>query len=423
MHCTHHIQITNINNTHKQLSIIQLLLIYHTNTTTHHQTHTVSIMKLFRLLEFDEIKSFLLTKKQTCISIDLSSVYCLHYRATVLILIAFCLLVTARQFFGDPIDCVVNEKEEHFEKVINRYCWIQTTFSVESAWHKPVGSEVAYPGVDKATPDDVVIYHAYYQWVWLLLLLQAFLFYVPYIIWEQYEGNITNRLLNGLNSGVMSQTDRMNKISKVSEYLYRTKNHHTFRFLIYTSTEMLNLFNVVMQMLLLDRFLGGKFLNYGFQVFNFNGWTQFPLQYDPMMKLFPRMTKCTFHQFGSSGDIQKHDTICVLPINIVNEKTYLFLWFWLILLMIATFCLALWRILSIMCPCIRVIILQANCSCSRSDVQQVLKYNGIGDWFVLCLLAKNMEKNNFKVLIADLTVRMKQKKEKKLNNTFSCNTI
>jgi ABC-type phosphate/phosphonate transport system ATPase subunit len=32
------------------------------------------------------------------------------------------------------------------------------------------------------------------------------------------------------------------------------------------------------------------------------------------------MTKCTFHKFGASGDIETHDALCILPLNIFNEK-------------------------------------------------------------------------------------------------------
>ena len=31
---------------------------------------------------------------------------------------------------------------------------------------------------------------------------------------------------------------------------------------------------------------------------------------------------------------QKHDALCMLPINVVNEKIYVFLWFRLLLLVI-----------------------------------------------------------------------------------------
>lgn len=51
-----------------------------------------------------------------------------------------------------------------------------------------------------------------------------------------------------------------------------------------------------------------------------------------MVYVFPRITKCTFHKFGSSGTISRHDSMCVLSQNIINEKTYIFLWFWFIIM-------------------------------------------------------------------------------------------
>ena len=48
-----------------------------------------------------------------------------------------------------------------------------------------------------------------------------------------------------------------------------------------------------------------------------------------------QITKCTFHKFGASGSVQKFDGICVLPLNIINEKIYVFLWFWFVLLAVS----------------------------------------------------------------------------------------
>ena len=52
--------------------------------------------------------------------------------------------------------------------------------------------------------------------------------------------------------------------------------------------------------------------------------------------MFHRVTKCTFHKYGPSGQIQRHDAQCILPINIINEKIFVFLWWWFILLAIMT---------------------------------------------------------------------------------------
>ena len=84
-------------------------------------------------------------------------------------------------------------------------------------------------------------------------------------------------------------------------------------------------------MFLLDRFFDGTFLTFGIEVISFADRDQED-RIDPMVYVFPRMTKCTFHKFGTSGEIEKHDALCILPLNIFNEKIYIFLWFWMLIL-------------------------------------------------------------------------------------------
>lgn len=65
---------------------------------------------------------------------------------------------------------------------------------------------------------------------------------------------------------------------------------------------------------------------------------------DPMSILFPKMTKCIFRQFGPSGTLETIDSLCVLGMNIINEKIFLFLWFWYIILAglsVIAFCMRL----------------------------------------------------------------------------------
>ena len=40
----------------------------------------------------------------------------------------------------------------------------------------------------------------------------------------------------------------------------------------------------------------------------------------PRRQVFPKVTKCTFHKYGPSGTVERIDGLCVLPLNIVNEK-------------------------------------------------------------------------------------------------------
>jgi len=109
-------------------------------------------------------------------------------------------------------------------------------------------------------------------------------------------------------------------------------------------------------MFLIDSFLGGEFFKYGTEVLNFSQMDQ-ENRYDPMVAVFPRVTKCTFHKFGPSGTIQTHDALCILALNILNEKIYIFLWFWFILLAIISGMALAYSIALVTLPSIRETIL------------------------------------------------------------------
>lgn len=109
-------------------------------------------------------------------------------------------------------------------------------------------------------------------------------------------------------------------------------------------------------MFLIDSFLGGEFFSYGFNVLKFSQMDQ-ENRYDPMVAVFPRVTKCTFHKFGPSGSIQTHDTLCILALNILNEKIYILLWFWFIILAIISGMALAYSIAVVTLPSIRETIL------------------------------------------------------------------
>jgi len=58
---------------------------------------------------------------------------------------SFSLIITTRQYVGNPIDCV--HTKDIPEDVLNTYCWIQSTYTLKSLFLKKQGVSVPYPGI------------------------------------------------------------------------------------------------------------------------------------------------------------------------------------------------------------------------------------------------------------------------------------
>lgn len=59
---------------------------------------------------------------------------------------------------------------------------------------------------------------------------------------------------------------------------------------------------VAAQMFLMNRFFDGEFMTFGLDVIAHMDADQED-RLDPMIYIFPRMTKCTFYKYGVSGEV------------------------------------------------------------------------------------------------------------------------
>lgn len=328
----------------------------------------------------------------------------LHYEVTVTILLASSLMISATQFFGEPISCI--QKDDISAKTLNTFCWIESTFTLPKAFNKKVGVEVAYPGVAKHEPGDEVKEHAYYQWVCFVLFIQAFLFYVPRFIWRGFEKGKVKSMLLDLSKPILSEEERSQNISKLGTYFITRKGRHGNYALKYILCEVLNFVNVISQIYLVDRFLGYEFTTFGSDVVRFTG-TDLENRLDPMIRVFPRMTKCDFYRYGSSGDVQKHDALCLIPLNILNEKIYVFMWFWFVILAVLSGLALVYRTMVFLSPRVRyylIFILDRLTSPQRLNT--VLSHMSYGDWFLLQQVGHNIDSRNFRDLLAELENEM-----------------
>ena len=77
-------------------------------------------------------------------------------------------------------------------------------------------------------------------------------------------------------------------------------------------------------------FLGGSFTWYGLEAYWYyisDGEQDINSKVNPMEKVFPKVTKCIYKRFGPTASIETNDALCTVPLNILNEKIFVILWF------------------------------------------------------------------------------------------------
>lgn len=330
----------------------------------------------------------------------------LHYRVTILILIILSLFITSNQFIGEPINCIIDEIPAYF---INSYCWTYGTFTIVELENGQIGYDIIKPGVRSIIQDNFEIkFHKYYQWVYFTLLIQAILFYIPRYIWKILEGGKLEKLTHNLNLVITDDGYKFEGKEIIINYMNKnmgTHNGYAFRYLLCL---VLNLINIIGQLYFMDYFLNGEFSTYGLQVFKFINMEP-ETRFDPMSLVFPSMTKCTFNKYGPSGGIEYLDSLCVLPLNSLNEIIYIFLWYWFHLVVFFTAVSIVYHILIYLFPCNRSYVTEDELICIPfENIEKFVEKIKMGDWFFLYQLSKNIDPILYEDILATLSAKMEQ---------------
>lgn len=156
----------------------------------------------------------------------------------------------------------------------------------------------------------------------------------------------------------------------------------------------------------MNRFFDGEFLSYGLRIIQFSEAPQEERR-DPMVYVFPRVTKCLFHKYGASGSLMTLDSLCILPLNIVNEKTYVFIWFWYLILLCLLGGLLTYRAAIIFMPSIRPRLMHLVArGTSKETCQSVSRKTDLGDWWILYVLGTNIDAMMYRELLQELAKKM-----------------
>ncbi|XP_026501138.1 innexin inx7 [Vanessa tameamea] len=354
-------------------------------------------------------------------------VFKLHYKLTVTILLAFVILVCGREYFGEHIKCISDQGVP--KHVIQTYCFFMATFTIVRHYNESLleGGFLPHPGVGPILATDETLHHTYYQWVPFVLFIQSICFYLPHYVWKKKEGGRIKALVDGLQyaslalaeedmkfgaTTVPSKKTIENRIDVIKkDIILRLRVSRTWSTWL-VAMEVVNLLHVMFQIWMINLFLNGKFISLGASVLRYKEWSMIA---DPLETIFPKVTKCTFHKFGPSGSIQQHDALCVMALNIIHEKIYVVLWFWLLFLFIASALAVIWRIISFFLyrRSLRFNELLLRHASHRKfnpyNVIQVVNGCKFADWLFLYYLAKNMKGIVFQQLFERLAEELQKR--------------
>lgn len=120
--------------------------------------------------------------------------------------------------------------------------------------------------------------------------------------------------------------------------------------------------------------------------------------------LFPTQAKCFYNKFGPSGSIEYHDALCFLPQNTVNEKIFVFYYFWFVFVLVCQVINNLYWTSFLLSQHLRQFDL-----CEMSKSLHVYRkkhffshFGHMGVWFSLSIIRMNLSPFLYNDLLKDL---------------------
>ena len=120
---------------------------------------------------------------------------------------------------------------------------------------------------------------------------------------------------------------------------------------------------------------------------------------------------CDYWRWGSGGRQENINAICVLGLNMINDKVFLILWWWFLFLAIVGALRLLYRLLQTRSSTVRYQLINMRMnryfrsSHKTVKIENYLNNCKLGDWFVLYQLSKNLNRPFFMDFLTTLSVR------------------
>ncbi|XP_062580713.1 innexin unc-9-like [Saccostrea cucullata] len=300
------------------------------------------------------------------------------YYYTNMFLLFYVMLSVTEEWFQFPVKCFcpVNFSPEEV-RYTNHLCWVEKMYFVP--WNRTIPSDYDIRQLEMQIQ--------YYQYVPVTCLMMAFLFYLPRLVWKQCTNSSGLKLKKLIEMARSYQLDddntlmenelkfqyglididpygderRKDVVRTLTEYIdlycaksqpYRAgalpslrerfgslcylgigRHYGNFFPALQIGVRALYFLTAFGHLWFLNAFIGNEFAFYGYEVVmrflrgeeNYIGTSRFPI-----------VTLCDL-EIRRMFTFYRYTIQCVIPINIFNEKFFLFLWCWLVVLSLLSF--------------------------------------------------------------------------------------
>ena len=228
--------------------------------------------------------------------------------------------------------------------------------------------------------------------------MKAVAFLVPTFMWHNFEGGrVASLSLEEVRENCLEQ-DRWRHSVETFVLTLRQNNWYLTKFLF---CEIFQLFLLLGVIHLTDLFLSGMFYSLGPTTVDYL-LTPNDLRrnmVNPVCQVFPTVTSCQFPSGSLTGTVNIDHALCVLSLNIVNDKIFLVEWFWFFFLIVIAIISSMSRALSLIFPYLRIAMLKStDISYDLEDdrvIKRIVAKCKLGDWFLLTLIKKNLDDRQF----------------------------
>ncbi|CAL8139953.1 unnamed protein product [Orchesella dallaii] len=356
-------------------------------------------------------------------------IFFLHRKWSFLVALACLIFIACRPvLLESPIACLGPSEETIPKDFLEYYCWLHGTYIVPEWINGRIGIDIPHRGIGPDLPTTTKKYQLQYLYYPFIILVQFFLFRASKYLWKYLEGERLRHLLSELTTVIVDDATLKKRINMVADYMTSFLTFHTTYAYRYVLCELFNGISLIFQVWLINSILHNEFLMFGFNAVRFitslstsssSGFTSdvasTSIIEDPFTKLFPKMTMCRVEVASPGGNVVMHGALCVMPLNNVAEKIFLFMWFWLLLIGILTSFGLIYRVVVISSKKMRYIMLRLKLKkslCPPKKLEYLVRNFSYGDWFVLSLIQKNMDCWIFSKLVEELVLKMEEMKGK-----------